>query len=74
MTLHRQQVQQELLGRPVGYEELSRAVALGFAESFEVELVPHTLSPAESAEAERLRARKYATDEWNARVPGRRDG
>lgn len=64
----------ELLGRPVGYDEVSQAVALGFAESFEVDLVPHGLSTAESAEAERLRAEKYATDEWNTRAPGRRDG
>ncbi len=63
----------ELLGRAVSYEELSAAVVSGFAESFGVELLRVELSPAESADAERLRAEKYATDEWNERTPGRRE-
>lgn len=57
----------ELLGRSVTYEELSAAVARGFAESFGVELQAQELSPAEAVEAERLREEKYATEDWNVR-------
>ena len=63
----------ELLGRAVSYEELSAAVAGGFAESFGVKLLTEELSAAEAADAERLLMEKYATDEWNERKPGRRD-
>ncbi|HCA48155.1 MAG TPA: hypothetical protein DEP45_12630 [Armatimonadetes bacterium] len=55
----------ELLARSVTYEELSAAVARGFAESFGVELQTQGLSPAEAAKVERLRDEKYATDDWN---------
>ncbi len=62
----------ELLGRPVGYDELSEAVARGFAATFEVQLASARLSAAERSEADRLRERRYATAEWTQRVPARR--
>ncbi|MGD9495140.1 MAG: biotin/lipoate A/B protein ligase family protein, partial [Armatimonadota bacterium] len=61
-----------LLGRPVGYEELSAAVARGFAEALGVTLLAADLSAPERAEAQRLRATKYATTRWTERGPGRR--
>lgn len=61
----------ELLGRPITYDELSAAVAGGFADTFEVAMARQELSPEESAEAERLYEERYATAEWNERVPGR---
>ncbi|MGI5818962.1 MAG: lipoate--protein ligase family protein [Armatimonadota bacterium] len=60
----------ELLGRPITFDELSEAVARGFALTFAVELAAAELSAQEAAEAERLYAEKYATDEWNERAPG----
>lgn len=59
----------ELLGRPVSYEELSAAIAQGFAAALGVALTPAGLSPAEEADAERLRAEKYGTEAWTQR-PG----
>ncbi len=61
----------ELLGRSVGYDELSAAVAGGFVDTFEVALVTQELSSEEVAEADRLYDERYATAEWNERVPGR---
>lgn len=61
----------ELLGRPVGYDELSEAVARGFAQTFAVELVPDEPSEEEQAQAALLREAKYETGEWNERVPSR---
>lgn len=59
----------ELLGRPVSYEELSAAIVQGFARALGVTLTPAELSPAEQADAARLRAEKYATEAWTQR-PG----
>ena len=60
----------ELLGREIGYEELREAVARGFALTFGIAPDEADLSPEERAEAQRLHAEKYGTDEWNERVPG----
>ncbi|NLO04579.1 MAG: lipoate--protein ligase family protein [candidate division WS1 bacterium] len=59
----------ELLGRTVSYDELAAAVAAGFGETFGIELRREELSPAEQAEAQRLREERYATAEWNERRP-----
>lgn len=61
----------DLLGRPLGYEELARAVRDGFAEAFGVKLEPGELTAAEQEKAEELRASKYATEGWNLRAPRR---
>ena len=61
----------QLLGRPVSFEELSAAIAAGFAEAFEVTLTSAPLSPQEDAMAEELQAGKYATNAWNEMAPRR---
>ena len=58
----------ELLGRPVGCEEAEAAIIRGFAEALGIELAPGELSDAEQQGAERLRAEKYATEEFTRRV------
>lgn len=58
----------ELVGREVSIEELSEAIVAGFAQELAVELVEGTLSDAELATAERLRAQKYASDEFTRRL------
>jgi len=63
----------DLLGQPLGFEELGWALAAGFAEAFAVPLEPGELTPAEQARAQELRVSKYATDEWNLRAPGRQE-
>ena len=57
----------ELLGRPVSFEELSAALATGFAEAFRVNLISEPPSPDEEALAAHLQAEKYATEAWNER-------
>ncbi len=61
----------DLLGRVVTYEEISEAMVRGFAEVFEVELVPGDLSPDEQRRARQLHDERYATAEWNERAPSR---
>lgn len=57
----------DVLGREVSFLEVADALAAGFAEALELELVPGELTPVERDLAEQLRAAKYATDEWNLR-------
>ncbi len=59
----------ELMGRPVGYEELSDAIARGFAGALGIDLTPADLSDSERADADDLRAAKYATDDFTRRLP-----
>ena len=61
----------DLLGRPLDFAELSRALRDGFAEAFGAEFEPGELSAAEQEKAEELRASKYATEAWNLRAPRR---
>ena len=58
----------EALGRPVTWDEVVEALAVGFAEALNLRLVPGTLTGQEQTWAEELRAGKYATDEWTHRV------
>jgi lipoate-protein ligase A len=58
----------EVIGREVSWDEAARAVAQGFAEALNLSLQPAPLTPAETALAEKMRAEKYATEAWNARV------
>ncbi len=62
----------QLLGRPVSFEELSAALATGFAEAFAVTLSPQPLSPEEAAMAQYLQAEKYAADAWTEHAPSAR--
>lgn len=56
---------QEILQRQVHIDELREALALGFSEALEIELVPDKLSTEEQQKAERLAEEKYSTDAWN---------
>lgn len=55
------------LRRAVSFEEAARAMAQGFGEALNLTLEPGRLTATEQAEAERLRAEKYASDAWTAR-------
>lgn len=55
----------ELLERDVRIEELEEALAQGFSEALEVDLVPGELTNPESSLATDLAREKYGTDEWN---------
>ena len=55
------------LGRQVSWEEAARAVATGFAEALNVELVEAELTAREIAEAASLRREKYGNEAWNSR-------
>ena len=59
---------QEVLGRPVTWDEATRALAEGFAEELNLVLVPGVLTDDERAWAVDLRGSKYATAEWTDRV------
>ena len=58
----------ELIGRPLGFEELSEAVIAGFAEALHLDLVEDELSSEERAAADRLGAEKYASEEFTRRI------
>ena len=55
---------EEALGRAVSFQEAAQAMQEGFARALNLKLQPGRLSAAEQAEAARLRAEKYAADEW----------
>lgn len=59
---------QEVLGRSVTWDDAADAVGAGFAEALNLNLEPGDLTEKERVWAERLRADKYATDEWTHRV------
>ncbi len=56
-----------LLGRPVPWEEAARAVAEGFRQTLNLELVPARLTPQERRRAQTLWETKYATRAWTRR-------
>ena len=56
---------QDILNRQVHIDELRDALALGFSEALEIELIPGKLSPEEQQRAEILAKEKYSTDTWN---------
>jgi lipoate-protein ligase A len=58
---------EEALGRAITFEEAAAALAEGFCRALNVRLEEGTLSAAEQADAERLRAEKYAAEVWTAR-------
>lgn len=59
---------EEVLGRPVTWEEAAEAMAEGFAEALTLRLEPGALSQKEKAQTEELREEKYVTDAWTFRV------
>jgi lipoate-protein ligase A len=58
----------EALGHTVLWDEAAAALARGFAEALNLDLVEAPLTPREQALAERLRAEKYASPAWNRRI------
>jgi lipoate-protein ligase A len=54
------------LGRRVEFEEAARAMAQGFAQALNLELVAGELTPQEREWAEEGRRLRYANPEWNA--------
>jgi lipoate-protein ligase A len=54
----------EVLGRPVSWDEAAGALAAGFAEALNLVLAPDALTAEELAEAQALRTEKYATAQW----------
>ncbi len=59
---------EEILGRPVSWEEAADALRRGFAEALNLILESAPLTPLEMALATKLREEKYATEAWNFRV------
>lgn len=59
---------EEILGRPVTWDEAADALAAGFAEALNLRLEPGTLTDEERAWAEELRTEKYATEKWTGHV------
>lgn len=57
------------LGVTCSWEELTAALAAGFAEALNVSFEPAPCSPAEQAHTEALATQKYATRAWRERVP-----
>jgi lipoate-protein ligase A len=55
---------QEALGRPVRWDELAEALALGFARTWAIEMRPGELSPSEEELARRLERECYADPGW----------
>lgn len=55
----------EALGSPVSIEELSEALAAGFAERLQVDLQPGELTEWELEKAHILHDTRYTTDAWN---------
>ena len=54
----------EILGRKIGYDECSTALAGGFAEALGIEFESDTPSAGEEAEAERLAQSKFSQPAW----------
>jgi lipoate-protein ligase A len=59
---------EEVLGKPVLWDEAAEAMAGGFAEALNLHLEPGALSEEENIQAEKLREEKYATDAWTYRL------
>lgn len=59
---------QEILDQAVSWNEAAEALKAGFAAALNLHFEPGKLSDQETALAERLRAEKYATDEWSHSV------
>jgi lipoate-protein ligase A len=59
---------EQVLGRPVPFEEAAQALARGFDGALDLRLESAELSDYEHSLAERLRREQYAADSWNRRV------
>lgn len=52
-------------GRPADFDTVARALRDGFEKILDVTLIESTLTPEETADAERLVITKYGTESWN---------
>ena len=59
---------EEVLGRPVSWEEAAEALRRGFAEALNLTFESAPLTPLETELTTKLREEKYATEAWNFRV------
>ena len=59
---------EEAIGRSVTWDEAAKALATGFAEALHLRLEPGVLTDEEQSWVEKLRAEKYATEEWTEQV------
>jgi lipoate-protein ligase A len=59
---------EDVLGRPVTWDEAVDAMVLGFSEMLNLQLKPGALMSEEMEQAARLRAGKYVTRGWTTRV------
>lgn len=65
---HRAAALEQALGRLVPFEEVSAALAEGFAEKLNLALVPGPLTPREQEIAGKLRSEQYANEAWLKRI------
>jgi lipoate-protein ligase A len=56
-----------ILGKEIGFQEVARAMKIGFEEEFNVELIEGTLSNEERGLAKQFEEESFSTDEWNQR-------
>lgn len=56
-----------LCGRPVGFEEASRAILDGFVRALDLDPLPGAPELAETARAETIARERFADSEWTAR-------
>ena len=59
----------DAVGRPVSFAEVSAVLIAGFSRALDINLEPAPLTAQEQQQAARLRAEKYATDDWNLTRP-----
>ncbi|HWR28060.1 MAG TPA: biotin/lipoate A/B protein ligase family protein [Candidatus Thermoplasmatota archaeon] len=56
-----------ILGKEIGFQEVARAMKIGFEEEFNVELIEGTLSKEERGLAIQFEEESFSTKEWNQR-------
>jgi lipoate-protein ligase A len=59
---------EELLVRPVTFQEAADALIAGFTEALQIELIPGYLTPRERAWVAELVAEKYGNPDWTERM------
>jgi lipoate-protein ligase A len=59
---------EQALGRTVSFEEVAQALAQGFSQALNLELIEGSLSEYELHLAEELYRTRYTADEWNCRL------
>jgi lipoate-protein ligase A len=57
----------DVLGIVIGWQTAAAGIADGFAEAFDLSLIPAELTPTEHIHAERLTTEVYGTEAWTSR-------